>query len=160
MPDATAVKPDDSHLSTSWQRTFRIFDQLEVSETSYLAHNARMKALPKADRNHVNLNWLAFLFSVVYYWSKGMVAKGFLILAFAYLVAAILNLIYPALWALAGIVPPSIGVGLSKLDYYRKRRFGESVWPFVPAAVGTWWGVTGIVIISVMAYGLSIRDLG
>ena len=50
---------------------------------------------------------------------------------------------------------------LANRDYYRKHKFNESVWPFLPSVLGKWWAVLGVfVVIGVAAWRLAPTLMG
>ena len=82
-----------------------------------------------------------------------MWAKGFLLIAVAYFSAALLVAFFgrpPEI--LAWGVAAALAGTMSRIDYYRKRRFGESGWPFLPDFFGTVFGVLVAVALGLAAY--------
>lgn len=140
-------------LTQKWQDRFRLLDSIGVSEDSYMGDQDRMNALDGKDRNKLIFNWPAFLFNVFYYWFKGMGVKGTLLWALSMVVATVV-----AATGFAGAVPigawllPGVVAAVcANTDYYRKVKFGERGWPFLPAFLGRPLGAIIVLLVALAA---------
>ncbi len=138
-----------SDLKPSWRERFRIFDSVSVSAGSYFQHQEKLNALPPKEKKKVSLNWLAFLFSVLYYYTKGMGTKGTLLWAVSTLTHALVVSFSPQFALIASwLVPAAIANAFANTDYYRKVKFDEKGWPFLPSFLD---GPVGAIVLFVVA---------
>ena len=141
-------------LKTSWRERFRIFDSVSVSPDSYFQHQEKLNALPRKDKKKVSLNWLAFLFSVLYYYAKGMGTKGTLLWAVSTLSHALVFSFAPQFAVIASwLVPAAIANAFANMDYYRKVKFDEKGWPFLPSFLNGPGGAIVLLVVAIVING-------
>lgn len=146
---------DDSSLSETWQRRFATFDEIGLTEATYIGSKT---ADERKKLRSVQWNWWG-LFGPLYYFAKGMWAKGLLLLT----LGAAINLTLTVFVGDIGNVGTFAIMGYcltsANLDYYRKVRFEESVWPFMPSFLGHPAGVGGSMVVVLGAgYLLLVGD--
>lgn len=137
-------------LTESWKKRFEILDKVDG------AYFSRAKELSMAERWKVGFRFFAFVFSVLYYFAKGMWEKGLLIWT-AY---AVLGIVLGALGVpdmLVAIAMVAACASLATIDYYNKVEHDERIWPFlaklIPENLRT---IPALAVVTVVALGLNI----
>ena len=137
-------------LSESWKERFEILDKVDG------AYFSRAKELSSAERRKVGFRLFAFLFSVFYYFVKGMWEKGLLIWT-AY---AVLGIVLGAVGVpdiLVGIAMCAACASFATIDYYNKVEHNERIWPvlakLIPENLKT---IPALAVVTVVALGLNI----
>ena len=125
MPDETR------QYGESWKKRFALLDQL-VEANKWYPDRQAMKEAPSGELWRVNFNILAFLFTVIYYYSKGMWAKASLMLT----VYLLLNIV-PVADKVSPFALGAVCMGLANIDYWHKERRGERMWPIFPPWFGS-----------------------
>lgn len=151
------VPTQPTNLNESWRKKFEILDKAEADGKSPFAviGSPAYRALSPKERSKVSFNFFAFLFSVLYYWVKGMWAKGFLIWGISNLIA--IPFIFLA--AFSGIniptfiIPAALAAMLANIDYYNHVKNGQKVWPGTPAILST---VVGAAIFALVTMALDV----
>ena len=127
---------NDLNVSKKWKSRFQLIEELggeEIHSPFELQKTAEFKALPLTKRLKVTHAFTPFIFSFLWYFSKGMWAKGFIIFAFSCLYYSALGIIEslasfqisPILyWVPVSAVCGSLGI----FDYYRYKVKDERVW--------------------------------
>lgn len=151
------VPTQPTNLNESWRKKFEILDKAEADGKSPFAiiGSPAYRALPPKERSKVSFNFFAFLFSVLYYWVKGMWAKGFLIWGISNLIAIpfIFLVAFTGIDIPTFIIPAVLAGMLANIDYYNHVKNGQKVWPGTPAILST---VAGAAIFAVVTLALDI----
>ena len=144
----TASKRDG--LTESWKERFQILDKIDG------AYFSRAKELSMAERRKVGFRFFALVFSIFYYFAKGMWEKGLLIWT-AY---AGLAIMLGAIGVPDMVTSIAMAAGCASLatgDYYSKVENGERIWPFlanlIPKALQT---IPALAVVTVVAVGLNV----
>lgn len=139
---------EDREYGKSWTKRFALFDECVKEDKWYLDTKAT-RELSAGERFSTGFNILAFLFSVLYYYIKGMWAKASLLLTMVFLSSTILSLLgvfgtFPVVDVVYGFITPAFCAGFANLDYYHKEKRGERMWPIFPSMFGSvWFAVIG-----------------
>lgn len=121
---------DELNVSERWKERFRLMEKAGPFERGKYRN---IDALTSAERRELNNNILAFLFSGVYYFCKGMHHKGLVFFGAGWIFAAIVTVLEyvfnftapnPIFW----IVPGAVAAQVANRDYYQKMVFGERMW--------------------------------
>ncbi|WP_114088579.1 DUF2628 domain-containing protein [Thalassospira profundimaris] len=158
--NATTVNTGKDY-SPSWQRRFEMLDYLEADKLSYdaMRKTDKYKALSFGEKFRVSRNFLALFFGSIYYFCKGMWAKGLFIIAVSSIYSMLLMTIEAAagrlfIPSIAYWLPPGIFTFLlANYDYYRKEKLGEKIWSVIPAVFGE---IKVILPIAVIAFAANI----
>lgn len=141
----------DADYGKGWNKKFAIIDKC-MNEDGWMPSGEKAKSLSFVERLHMFNIW-AFLFSVVYYYIKGMWAKASVLLSASFLLASLTELVGdPLLTLLSNFILPAFAGALANLDYYHKRKRNEQMWPFLPAAFGAVWFAVGAPIVACYIY--------
>ncbi|AUG52451.1 DUF2628 domain-containing protein [Thalassospira marina] len=144
MSENTTTVNTAKDYSPSWQRRFEMLDYLGADRLSYdaMRKTEKYKSLSFGERFRLSQNFLALFFGSIYYFCKGMWAKGLFIITASSIYSMLLIGIEVAVGRafLASIVywlPTAIFTFLlANYDYYRKEKLGEKIWPNIPAIFG------------------------
>ncbi len=122
---------DELNVGERWKERFRLIEKAGPFERGKYRNIA---ALTSAERRKMSSNALAFLFSGLYYFCKGMPRKGLVFFGGGWIFAAIVTVLEyifeftapnPIFW----VVPGAVAAMLANRDYYQKMVFGERMWP-------------------------------
>ena len=144
MNENTTTVNTEKDYSPTWQKRFEMLDYLQADKLSYdaMRKTDEYKSLSFGDKFRISRNFLALLFGSIYYFCKGMWAKGLFILTASSLYSMALMLIEASvgrlfLPSIAYWLPPAIfAFMLANYDYYRKEKLGEKIWSNIPAVFG------------------------
>lgn len=133
----------DREYGKSWTKRFALFDKCVKEDKWYLDTKAT-RELSAGERFSTGFNILAFLFSALYYYIKGMWAKASLLLTIMFLSSAILALLgvfeaFPAVDAVYPFIMSAFCGAFANLDYYHKEKRGERMWPIFPNMFDSMW---------------------
>ena len=81
---------DDLNVSAKWKERFRLIEKAGPFEQGKYQNH---KALTPAELRKINFNVLAFLFSGLYYFAKGMPRKALIVLGGGWLFAAVVTVL-------------------------------------------------------------------
>jgi len=149
------------NLKASWQERFRIFDSVNVSADSYFQHQEKINDLPRKEKKKVSLNWLAFLFNILYYYAKGMGTKGTLLWVIATLTHTVVVSFAPQFAMIASwLVSAAIANAFANTDFYRKVKFDEKGWPFLPSFLDGPVGAIVLLVVAIVINGTVMYMVG
>jgi hypothetical protein len=122
---------DDLNVSEKWKERFRIIEKAGPFERGKYQNQ---DALTPAERRKINFNVLAFLFSGLYYFCKGMPRKALVFFGGGWIFAAAMTIIesifnFTAPNSIFWIAPGAVAASFANRDYYQKMLFGERMWP-------------------------------
>ena len=101
-----------------------------------------MERLDVSERRLISYNWLAFIFSTIYYFVKGMWKKGLVFLGISWIWAALITVAeglfsFTAPSVLYWIPISAMMAAMANWDFYRKKVHGKDMWE--PIAVFDNW---------------------
>ncbi|MBE1237019.1 DUF2628 domain-containing protein [Phaeovibrio sulfidiphilus] len=121
-------EPDrDAGLSAFWRRRFALIDRAGGWDGQRLANP---KALTSWELVRVQVNIWALLFGCLYYLFKGMWKKGLVFLPISLIIGNVSYFLGLPMFSAAFVAAVPCAV-FANGDYYRFRRFGETMWPVV-----------------------------
>ena len=126
----TSPDIDSLDISETWKRRFRLIEQAGP----YVKGNYRnIKSLAPKERRAIGFNTLAFIFSIIYYFAKGMPKKALALLGISWLFAAAITITevvfqFSAPNTLFWIPVSAIAGVLANQDYYQKVVKGQDMW--------------------------------
>jgi hypothetical protein len=131
-------------VSDAWKAKFELLqkigcDQLFLYEAM---RSAAFKALGAGDKFKVKFNLWGFVLGPIYYFAMKMWAKGAVLLAASWALAAVLTLLESIIGfnlpAVCYWVPSAVVCGqLGNYDYFRKTVHGETMWKGMPQVLST-----------------------
>lgn len=142
-------------VSPSWLNKFELLNKVEANSKFILSamQGDKFKKLSLMEKHKISFNWLAFLFSSLYYFSKKMWFKGSFILGTSWVLAGSLTLIEFVLnaeipgyvfWVLTG----SICANLASYDYYKLKTVNEKIWSGLPSIFEKPVGAIGYLVLA------------
>ena len=154
------AKEGEESYGKSWEKRFAILDKCIDADKWYL-DTAKTKKLAYGERLSIGFNILAFLFSAVYYYVKGMWAKASLMLTIFFLLSTVMVALgitaaFPVVDVLVSFAMPIFCVGFANIDYYHKARRNERMWPCFPSVFGEVWFAVAAPVSSMFVYWLAI----
>jgi hypothetical protein len=122
---------DTLDVSDRWKEKFRIIVRAGPLPG---ARYANMKALTARERNAIGFNFLAFLFSFIYYAVKGMPRRAMVLLSFGWFYIAIVIAIEAAFdftspSVVYWIPLSAVAAALANRDFYETKVNGLTMWP-------------------------------
>lgn len=119
-----------SDLAPSWQQRFAFFAAYGLPGSTAESREA-FRQLSFWDKQRVNINMLAFLFSPFYFFVKGMWRKGLTLLGIAIALAVLLEFVLAApemLRTAATFVVPALSMTTANYAYYLHRVRNSQSW--------------------------------
>lgn len=164
MSDVANAEPGvDGTLSSAWRTRFEALDRIGADRLDYLAamQSKEFQALSLRERRMLMFHPWAFVFGVLFYVFKGMWRKAAVLFALGMLWGALLNVVEGTIDARIPValywVPLAVVCGqLASFDYYRRRRFGETMWRFVPSWLSHPVSVIGFLLVGIVAGGAAM----
>lgn len=145
------------NVSDAWRTKFEILEKIGADEQSiYKAMSSvEYKGLSFKEKQKVNFNILAFFLGPFYYFSKKMWAKGAVILAAIWVLAALLILVEVVVGAslpdvLYWIPSAVICAQLANYDYFRHVTHGEKMWRGMPDFLSKPIGAIGFPLVALV----------
>lgn len=170
MDQTTPSTSEASNVSDAWRKKFDLFEELGADQKSIykVMSSAGYKALGFRDKHKLSFNVLAFLFGPLYYFFKKMWAKGLILLAATWVVAALLTLAEAVIGAtlpdICYWIPSAvICAQFANHDYYRHSTCGEKMWPGMPAILSKpagIWGAPVFALVLLLGAALVTTDFG
>ncbi len=154
---AAASDIDTLDVSERWKERFRLLDMAGPMVGGKLQNIER---IGRRERTRIAYNWLAFLFSPIYYFVKGMPRKGLVLLGLGWLWIALVTSAegvfgFRAPNTLFWIPSSIVAAALANWDYYMKVVHGKSMWQPV-AFMNNWAACLGFVLGSFAVLALSV----
>ncbi|UKA12891.1 DUF2628 domain-containing protein [Photobacterium damselae] len=127
---------DELNVSNRWKEKFKLIQEIGGDNTSSsiaLQKSEEFKALPLNKRLAVNYNFFAFIFTALWYFAKGMWARGVVIFSLSFLLNCILGAVsahfnYTFPGVVYWVVPAVLSATHANVDYYRFKVHGERIW--------------------------------
>lgn len=123
-------------LNKAWQTKFAIMDKVPSDDGPWAFINSS-QSLERDERFKVIINVWAAIFTIFYYFAKGMWLKGLFLVGVATLINSLILITGQVFGISSPQFIPSIPMmiicgGLANYDYYQFQKRGEVIWPQLP----------------------------